>query len=330
MKKIVLSLISVAVTGAAMAQFNCDELFISEYVEGWGNNKALELYNPTPNAINLNNYRLARYSNGSSQANPNNQVYNLPDQVIEPYSTWVIVIDKRNPEGEGQEQPVWQELQAKADHFANPVYEENNVMYFNGNDAMVLSRVFGSQAAPVDVFGRIGEDPGHPPLGGGWNNVPPSFTWIDNGSIAWSTDHSLIRKFDIVGGRTDAAGLFNTGIEWDSIPPVTIGEQGFLVGNWETLGWHDCACNPLSTTNNKVDAGSLFPNPVPHGQSMRFTAPFATQRYEVFDLTGKLMADEVVPHLQQFEISTAALPRGMYLLRIVSESGMHTHKFVAQ
>ena len=24
----------------------CDKLFISEYIEGWGNNKAIEVYNP--------------------------------------------------------------------------------------------------------------------------------------------------------------------------------------------------------------------------------------------------------------------------------------------
>ena len=29
------------------------ELFISEYVEGWSNNKALEIYNPTGESIDL-------------------------------------------------------------------------------------------------------------------------------------------------------------------------------------------------------------------------------------------------------------------------------------
>ena len=38
------------------SQNDCTDLFFSEYVEGWSNNKALEIYNPTSNAINLDNY----------------------------------------------------------------------------------------------------------------------------------------------------------------------------------------------------------------------------------------------------------------------------------
>ena len=33
---------------------DCTELFISEYVEGSHNNKALEIYNPTDTDIDLN------------------------------------------------------------------------------------------------------------------------------------------------------------------------------------------------------------------------------------------------------------------------------------
>ena len=45
----------------------CTELFISEYVEGSRNNKALEIYNPTDKTVNLSQYRIVRWSNGSSQ-----------------------------------------------------------------------------------------------------------------------------------------------------------------------------------------------------------------------------------------------------------------------
>lgn len=43
----------------------CSDLFISEYVEGPGNNNAIEIYNPTSNAINLAGYTINRYSNGA-------------------------------------------------------------------------------------------------------------------------------------------------------------------------------------------------------------------------------------------------------------------------
>ncbi|MBV2128666.1 ExeM/NucH family extracellular endonuclease [Arsukibacterium indicum] len=44
------------------------ELFISEYVEGSGNNKALEFYNPTDSSLNLADYRINVFFNGSSSA----------------------------------------------------------------------------------------------------------------------------------------------------------------------------------------------------------------------------------------------------------------------
>ena len=35
----------------------CDNLFISEYIEGWGNNKAIESTTPPIGAIDLSDYR---------------------------------------------------------------------------------------------------------------------------------------------------------------------------------------------------------------------------------------------------------------------------------
>ena len=46
----------------------CSDLFISEYVEGTGQNKAIEIYNPTSSPINLSHYQLERYSNGSTNS----------------------------------------------------------------------------------------------------------------------------------------------------------------------------------------------------------------------------------------------------------------------
>ena len=43
------------------AQSQCSDLFISEYVEGDFSNKAIELYNPTPFAKDLSQYRLIRW-----------------------------------------------------------------------------------------------------------------------------------------------------------------------------------------------------------------------------------------------------------------------------
>ncbi|MBL7889336.1 MAG: hypothetical protein JNL24_07280, partial [Bacteroidia bacterium] len=53
MKKLLLSVFAFA--SAIIANAQCTDLIISEYVEGTSNNKALEIFNPTPNAISLNN-----------------------------------------------------------------------------------------------------------------------------------------------------------------------------------------------------------------------------------------------------------------------------------
>ena len=42
------------------------ELFISEYMEGSGNNKAVEIYNPTSSTVNLSGYTLYLVGNGGS------------------------------------------------------------------------------------------------------------------------------------------------------------------------------------------------------------------------------------------------------------------------
>ena len=72
--------------GYNLIQAQCTDIFISEYVEGWGNNKALELYNQTANSIDLSSYTIARYSNGSFQESAPQQL----SGVILPNSTYVI------------------------------------------------------------------------------------------------------------------------------------------------------------------------------------------------------------------------------------------------
>lgn len=67
MKKIYSLFIAVLAITTASAQ--CTDLFFSEYVEGSGNNKALEIYNPTATAVNLSTYKILQYNvNGQGVA----------------------------------------------------------------------------------------------------------------------------------------------------------------------------------------------------------------------------------------------------------------------
>ena len=128
-------------------QEDCSELFFSEYVEGISNNKALEIYNPTSNTIDLSEYTIERYSNGSNYISDSMNLNGF----ISPGQTWVITnaeTDSTNAFGY-----IFMELYNMADQWA-PLYP--SPLYFNGNDALTLSK----NGQIIDIIGKIGEDPG--------------------------------------------------------------------------------------------------------------------------------------------------------------------------
>ena len=110
------------------------DLFISEYVEGSSNNKALEIFNGTADDIELSDYHILRFSNGSTSST----TISLNAHTMEPGSVYVIVNEF-----------------ADADLLAM-AQQTSSELNFNGNDSLVLKR--GSLV--VDSFGRVGEDPG--------------------------------------------------------------------------------------------------------------------------------------------------------------------------
>lgn len=110
------------------------DLIISEYVEGSGSNKAVEIHNGTGDIIALGEYSLAIYFNGNTVAS----TIALDGVLMQPGDTHVLVA------GSAEEA-----LLALADQ----VYGGS---MFNGNDVVVLER--GGQV--VDSLGTIGVDPG--------------------------------------------------------------------------------------------------------------------------------------------------------------------------
>jgi hypothetical protein len=284
MKKILLFITSVLALNAT-AQ-NCSELFISEYVEGWSNNKALEIYNPTANPINLSGYFVSRYSNGSTTATVSNSIQ--LSGTIAAHSVYVAVLDKQDPNGTGQEAPVWDSLQARADGFYCPIYNTSNSFYWNGNDAVMLAKgTLPSSAttlinatnvpgfAIVDLFGKIGENPANETGSssgndGAWSTQFPYSTGL---GVLITKDHSMIRKSTVVKGSTTNPSFFDPLLEYDSIPPVIVrldangdtlfGTSGnpILDGNWSSLGTHNCSCNPVEVGENEMNTISVYPNP---------------------------------------------------------------------
>lgn len=263
---------------------DCTKIFISEYVEGFGNNKALEIYNPTDQPVNLGEYFIQRYSNGSTSSTPegapNAQTIQLPAQVLAPYDVFVIVLDRHAGNSSANDPAVWTELYELADAHLCSSYAVNNAMNFNGNDAMLLAKGVSTNpmtAATVvhDIIGKIGEDPGGNGTGG-WSTVHPhNFSSEDPDDVAVTLNHSLIRKASVKQGATAInIAFFNPLLEWDSIPPTLprVDENGNIiyqadgvtpqwVGNWSSLGWHTCDCAPLSVDGLNLDEIRLYPNP---------------------------------------------------------------------
>ncbi len=113
---------------------NATDLIISEYVEGSSNNKYLEIFNGTGSQVNLSDYKVELYSNGASTASSTLTL----SGTLNNNSTYVIGY----PDGT----------------IYTPNVTSNTVANFNGDDAIALKKI--STGTYVDIFGRIGEDPG--------------------------------------------------------------------------------------------------------------------------------------------------------------------------
>jgi hypothetical protein len=77
-------------------------------VEGYANNKALEIYNPTDAAINLSGYSIVRFSNGSTSAG-SDKIIPLPNQMLAAGDVFIVVVDLTDPEDWDSQfdKPAW-------------------------------------------------------------------------------------------------------------------------------------------------------------------------------------------------------------------------------
>ncbi|MFC2101734.1 T9SS type A sorting domain-containing protein [Bacteroidota bacterium] len=292
MKKLYLLIIGLTMAGFVSAQ-DCSDLFISEYVEGWNNNKAIEIYNPTPNVITFTNtYRLIRWSNGSTIADQDIQyVLGLVGD-IQPYQAFVIIQDTNFP---GQDTMVWAGLRAKADYLAPADYNAGTqgcrVVFWNGDDAISIQKLSGGNWTDLDIFAEIGVRPlnwqGEVTPAGAWTDTPPY--WRGEGAYL-TQNQSLIRKStikhgidratmnaygnNITGGYPDS---FNAFVEYDSMP----------ANFFDSLGVHTCDCKSLSIEDKRnSDLVQIFPNPVTGNQvTLRSIEPIET--IEVFTMLGE-------------------------------------------
>ena len=286
-------LLSAAVLAASFsANAQCDQLFISEYIVGTGNDKAYEIYNPTDSDIDLAPYVLERWSNGD--LNPTSGgVTNLVG-TISAYSTWIVANGQTEdiPLGEFISPACSPELQALADQLDNPYPAPT---YMNGNDALVL--VFNG-ATVCDIFGKPGEDPGI-----AWQ--APDGTFITSG-------HTMIRKADVTGGVLTPPIVFDPLAQWDTL----------AINTWTNLGIHECNCDPtLSTKESTPVSAKVYPNPMIDEDFINIDTDNPIQRVELFDVNGKLLlTDNTLTGSKYGRLDMSSFERGVYVVNVYMDS----------
>ncbi|HRZ41106.1 MAG TPA: lamin tail domain-containing protein [Bacteroidales bacterium] len=294
------TLLIVAVVFAAISSVSaqCTQLFISEYIEGSNNNKAMEIYNPTANPINLTGYQLVRYSNGGTTP------YAVALSGIVPaFGTFVTVLDKTDTTLTGQDTAVFKELLAMADTLLCPDYNVNRMHYFNGDDGVTLELLNGTY---LDIIGRIGEDPGT-----AWTcDTAAGFTDALGGR--WMTaNHTLIRKPGVKTGITVNPPYFNPCAEWDSLPENT----------FDHLRWHICDCDPSSVYEyNPAYDAFFYPNPVTGG-TFTVKATRIIREVELLNLQGQSLAQMRNPSQRGDMVIRIdeRMSKGMIMVRIIFE-----------
>ncbi|MFH1320032.1 MAG: T9SS type A sorting domain-containing protein [Bacteroidota bacterium] len=337
MKKLVLSITAVVMISNANAQ--CDELFFSEYVEGTYNNKALEIYNPTADTIDLSDYRIVRWSNGSTSSDQDIRYVQPLTGYAPPYGIYAAILDKRDPLAIGQDTILFPGLldfgNAGNAGFYSPDYNSGTLgsrtLPFNGDDAISLEKDLGGGSWDiVDLFGLIGEQPlngmGTTSPTGGWTNEP--YYWNGVGSY-WSRDNTLIRKYNIDKGVTanpgtayDSPGNFNPSLEWDSLP----------VNTFDNLGFHNCSCNPTAILElSKKIHIKIYPNPISNtlltiASSQKITSIFA------YDILGQVICNQQ-PIVNQgiCYIDLSGNNQGIYILKIYfDDNSVFTKKVILE
>lgn len=180
----ILSFLAVALL--CIPAFAQSGVFISEYIEGSSNNKAIEIFNGTGAPLNISNYQIRMYFNG----NPSAGLTLALAGVVAPGDVYVLAHSAAAPA-----------ILAEAD-------QVNGAGWFNGDDAVALFHV--PTASFVDVVGQIGFDPGT--------------EW--GAGLTSTADNTLRRKAHIVNGDPNGADPFDPSIEWDGFAVNTFDGLG--------------------------------------------------------------------------------------------------------
>ena len=270
----------------------CDDLIISEYIEGDSHNKAIEIHNPSPVTINLSEYHLELYNNGATEAN---QTLDLQGEVL-PGGVYVV--------GNSQATPALQNLSDIT----------SQITWFNGNDALVLFK----NGEPIDVMGVVGQDPGDP------------FTVTSGGSMAEHTlvrkpniGHGVVDweegmtqwdsypqdTFDFLGSHSATCGGLGTMTIGFDAPELYVSEGGGITVSMSPLYPLENATVEVSIVGGDATIGSDYPDVFP----LNFNFDMGLLNSQTFTFSA---IDEEEPELQEDVILSINVTSGGALLGI--------------
>ncbi len=176
-----IALVLAAIGASTRLTADATELFISEYIEGSSNNKAIEIYNDTGSPIDLGaaGYNVQMFFNGSVTAG---LTINLVGTVAVG-DVFVLAHSSANAA-----------ILAQAD-------QTNGAGWFNGDDAVVLRH----GTTVLDVVGQIGLDPGTE-----WGS-----------GLASTADNTLRRLESVCAGDANGGDAFAPAAEWQGLATDT-------------------------------------------------------------------------------------------------------------
>lgn len=162
-------------------------LLISKYIEGANNDKAIEIYNGTTNAVDLSKYQLREYDNGSLTATRTMKL----SGVLQPKECALVTRETTGP------LPPDAALQAG-------LTIRTNALRFNGDDVVVLYK----GGSFVDRLGQAD------------TNASRTF-WAKT-----MRDHTLVRKAAVTNGTSGAVTRAFDLTQWDVLEKGDFGNVG--------------------------------------------------------------------------------------------------------
>jgi len=191
--------------GSCIYSTLASDLFISEYAEGSGTNKYIEIFNGTGQDVDLSNYQLWKVTNGGTWPE---YTFNL-SSILSHNHVYIVYSSSTSVD------PI---IAAAGDVTWSQVT-------WTGDDAVGLAKQVAAQSGSsfvlIDAIGEDGPDPGT-----GWNVA---------GITNATKDHTLVRKCSVTQGNTNwslSSGTNAQDSEWEVFPQ----------NDWSDIDQHTFPC----------------------------------------------------------------------------------------